>query len=482
MRLSDLIDGNGAAAEIEVAGLCCDSRQARPGFLFAALAGSQADGTAFIGDAVDHGAVAVLATPGTEVTGPAVRLVADENPRRRLAQMAARFYARQPSTIAAVTGTNGKTSVTAFTRQIWTQLGLPAASFGTLGIEAADFSLPLAHTTPEPIVLHRMLADIAVRGIEHLALEASSHGLAQYRLDGVTLRAAAFTNLSRDHLDYHGSSTAYYSAKERLFSEVMVGGTAVLNADDPAFDDLAAACRARGHRLVDYGRRGTVIRLLSDRHDTLGQRLDLEVEGARLQVLLPLVGTFQAGNALCALGLVLACGGAAPDLAVAALEQLKGARGRLELVGRHPCGAPAYVDYAHTPDALANVLAALRRHTDKRLWVVFGCGGDRDKGKRLQMGAVARRLADRVIVTDDNPRNEAPLAIRGAIMAACPEAVDIGSREDAIAHAVSGLAAGDTLVVAGKGHEQGQTVADEVHPFDDAAVVRASLGESGEAP
>jgi UDP-N-acetylmuramoyl-L-alanyl-D-glutamate--2,6-diaminopimelate ligase len=482
LRLSELIEGNGAAAEIEVVGLSADSREVRPGYLFAALSGSQVDGVAFIDDAIEHGAVAVLARPGTRMARSAVRLVLDDNPRRRLARMAARFHGRQPPTVVAVTGTNGKTSVVSFTRQIWSALGHAAASFGTLGIEADNFSLPVPHTTPEPIELHRLLAEITERGIDHLAIEASSHGLDQCRLDGVDIGAAAFTNLSRDHLDYHVDGDAYYHAKERLFSEVMRRGVAVLNADDDCFAELATTTRACGHRLIGYGRAGTGIRLVDVHVAGQGQDLEIDVLGRRQRVRLPLIGAFQVSNALCALGLVLA-GGASATEATAAIEGLKGARGRLELVARHGSGAPIYVDYAHTPDALANVLAAVRPHVGGRLWVVFGCGGDRDQGKRPEMGAVAARYANRIIVTDDNPRGEDAAAIRRAVLAACPAASEIGPREEAIAAAIEGLCAEDVLVVAGKGHEEGQTIGDEVRPFDDGAVIRAALGGAlGGAP
>ena len=481
MRLSELIEGNGAAAEIEVVGLSADSREVRPGYLFAALAGSQADGAAFIDDAIEHGAVAVLARPGTRMARSAVRLVVDDNPRRRLARMAARFHGRQPQDVVAVTGTNGKTSVVSFTRQIWSALGHAAASFGTLGIEANDFSLRAPRTTPEPIELHRLLAEIAGRGIDHLAIEASSHGLDQCRLDGVVLRAAAFTNLGRDHLDYHGDGDAYYRAKERLFSEVMRRGVAVLNADDDCFAELAITTRACGHRLIGYGRAGAGIRLVESRTVGLGQELELDVLGRRQRVRLPLIGAFQVSNALCALGLVLA-GGVNVTEATGAVEGLKGARGRLELIARHVSGAPIYVDYAHTPDALTSVLAALRPHVGRRLWVVFGCGGDRDQGKRPEMGTVAADYADRIIVTDDNPRGEDSAAIRRAVLTDCPGATEIGPREEAIAAAIEGLCAGDVLVVAGKGHEQGQTIGDEVRPFDDGAVIRAVLGGAGATP
>ncbi len=485
----------------DIVGLTCDSRLVEPGFLFAALAGARADGRAFIPEAMRRGAAAVLAPPGTriETREPPVPLLVDDNPRRRFALMAARFFASQPRTVAAVTGTNGKTSVVSFLRQLWTRLGRRAASVGTLGITApggtrgvsprqryagdapAAPGLDMAGslTTPDPVELHRILADLAGRGVECLAMEASSHGLAQYRLDGVRVAAGAFTNLSRDHLDYHGSMESYLEAKTRLFSDIMgAGGVAVVNADAPYGEAVRAACAARGQRIITYGARGEDIRLEDAAPLPEGQRLRLTVMGRAHTVSLPLVGAFQAENALCALGLALACG-EDEARAVAALESLDGAPGRVQRIAGHPGGAAVFVDYAHTPDALASVLEALRPHARGRLFVVFGCGGDRDPGKRPQMGRTACALADVVIVTDDNPRSEDAARIRRQILAACEGARDIADRRQAIAAAVAELRPGDLLVVAGKGHEQGQIVGDEVRPFDDAEVLRAAIGELG---
>ncbi len=495
MRLSELIGGDGSgetpapeglAADPEILGLAADSRQVGPGFLYAALPGSRANGIDFVPEALGRGAVAVLAPPGARLDGaaPGIALIADGNPRRRLALMAARFYGQQPETIAAVTGTNGKTSVAAFTRQIWTQLGFAAASLGTLGVHEPRGVRPAPLTTPDPVALHMELAQLAARGVDHLALEASSHGLDQHRLDGVRVSVAAFTNLSRDHLDYHGDMDRYRRAKMRLFGELMPeGGVAVLNADSPewaAFRDLSAA---RGHRIMGYGRaaRAGDIRLdaAAARPDSL--HLDLTVRDRGLRLELPLVGVFQAMNALCALGLVLACGGEA-QAAAAALTRLDGAPGRLQRVARHPNGAVIYVDYAHTPDALESALSALRPHVERRLAVVFGCGGDRDPGKRPLMGEIAARLADRVIVTDDNPRSEAPATIRREILEACPGAEEADDRADAIETAIRDLEPGDLLVIAGKGHEREQIIGDEVRPFDDAEVARERLAALGESP
>ena len=467
--------------DTDIVGLTCDSRLVEPGFLFAALAGARADGRAFIPEAMRRGAAAVLAPPGTriETREPPVPLLVDDNPRRRFALMAARFFASQPRTVAAVTGTNGKTSVVSFLRQVWTRLGRQAAGVGTLGIAAPGLEVAGSLTTPDPVELHRILADLAGRGVECLAMEASSHGLAQHRLDGVRVAAGAFTNLSRDHLDYHGSMESYLEAKTRLFSDIMgAGGVAVVNADAPYGEAVRAACAARGQRIITYGARGEDIRLEDAAPLPEGQRLRLTVMGRAHTVSLPLVGAFQAENALCALGLALACG-EDEARAVAALESLDGAPGRVQRIAGHPGGAAVFVDYAHTPDALASVLEALRPHARGRLFVVFGCGGDRDPGKRPQMGRTACALADVVIVTDDNPRSEDAARIRRQILAACEGARDIADRRQAIAAAVAELRPGDLLVVAGKGHEQGQIVGDEVRPFDDAEVLRAAIGELG---
>ncbi len=474
MRLSELIQDSGE--DIEVHGLCSDSRKVEPGFLFAALAGAEADGADFAAEAIARGAVAVLTRPDANLDVPGVRVIADPDPRRRLAHIAARFYAAQPRTIAAVTGTNGKTSVASFTRQVWQGMGHAAASVGTLGVEAPGYHARLALTTPDPIELHGVLAELSGRGVEHLAMEASSHGLDQRRLDGVRLSAAALTNISRDHLDYHPDPVGYGAAKRRLFEELLGDGVAVLNADDGSFEALAVACKTNGQRIIGYGRNGAEIRLIarSERED--GQEIKVEVGGQVHEALVPLPGSFQVDNALCALGLAWGCGGEV-EPALAALAGLQGVRGRLEAVARHASGAPIYVDYAHTPDALEHALDALRGLTRRRLVVVFGCGGERDRGKRAEMGAIAAARADRVIVTDDNPRREDPAAIRREILAACPAADEIGDRAEAIAAAVRDLETGDVVVLAGKGHEEGQTVGDSVRPFDDAAIARLAVAE-----
>ncbi len=480
MRLSELIAAPAipaaTAADPEIAGLTADSRTVAPGYLFAALPGGRADGRDFIADALARGAAAVLAPPGTTLDGNAVPLITEDDPRRGFALLAARFFGAQPAIAAAVTGTNGKTSVVWFTRQIWSALGHRAASLGTLGLDADDFPDDgdsdggAALTTADPVTLHRRLAALASAGIDHLALEASSHGLEQARLDGVRLSAGAFTNLSRDHLDYHGTMDAYRAAKLRLFERLLPdGATAVLNADADDFKAFRDAARAGGRRIISFGRGGADIRLLELTAQAGGQLLEIDLFGKRRTVLLGLPGEFQAANALCALGLVIACGDDA-DKALDALAGLQGVPGRLQLVARRANGAPVYVDYAHTPDALSHVLSALRPHTERRLVVVFGCGGDRDRGKRPEMGAIAARLADTIIVTDDNPRFENAAAIRRGILDACPDAVETFDRAEAIHHAAAALDGGDVLVIAGKGHEQGQIVGENVLPFDDAEV------------
>lgn len=470
-----------ALKDVEITGLTADSRRARPGYLFAALPGAHADGRDFIADALARGVAAVLVPSRFEIEGVAARnvaFVADENPRRRFALMAARFFRAQPRTIAAVTGTNGKTSVVSFTRQIWAHCGFSAASIGTLGLIAPGVERPGALTTPDPVSLHQILADLAADGVDHLAMEASSHGLDQYRLDGVRVGIAGFTNLSRDHLDYHGTMDAYLKAKLRLFETIMAeGGTAVLNADVPEFAAFRRASAARGHRVIAYGRSGRDIAWEAAAPTRRGQALRLRIDGRVHEVEIPLAGSFQAANVLCALGLAIA-GGAPQDDALAALATLIGAKGRMERVAELN-GAPIYVDYAHTPDAIENVLKALRPHAQRRLIVVFGCGGDRDPGKRPIMGEIAGRLADLVFVTDDNPRTENAATIRRAILAGCPKdgapAKEIPERRAAIEAAVRELGPGDLLVLAGKGHERGQIVGDRVLPFDDAEVARESV-------
>ncbi|HUN39110.1 MAG TPA: UDP-N-acetylmuramoyl-L-alanyl-D-glutamate--2,6-diaminopimelate ligase [Acetobacteraceae bacterium] len=469
-----------AVSALDVAGVTADSRQVVPGDLFFALPGSRSDGRAFIADAVERGAIAVLAPPDTTWPPgvPPRPLIHDPEPRRRLAQIAAVLAGPQPDTMVAVTGTNGKTSTVEFLRQIWTAGGFPAASLGTLGVIAPGFDPGPGLTTPDPVSLAEILAGLRRTGIRHAAMEASSHGMDQARLDGVRLSAAAFTNLTRDHLDYHGTVEAYRAAKLRLFAELLPEGAAALaNADmDPAtLDALRDVARRRRLDLRTVGEAGDAIRLLRVTPLPDGQVVLVETGSTKHEVRLPLPGRFQADNALLAAGLAMALG---RHDALDRLPQLTGVRGRMELAARLPNGAAVYVDYAHTPDALERLLTALRPHTSGRLHVVFGAGGDRDRGKRPLMGAAAARLADAAIVTDDNPRSEDPATIRAAILATCSGAREIGDRAAAIAAGLDALGAGDVLAVAGKGHEQGQTIGGVVVPFDDVGVVRGLLGRA----
>ena len=467
----------GAAAPV-IAGLTADSRAVGPGFLFAALPGAKSDGRAFIGQAVARGAAAVLAPEGTAWPQgvPAVPLLTASDPRRALALLAAAFHAAQPATLVAVTGTNGKTSTVDFLRQLWTLDGLRAGSLGTLGLVAPGFPEGPSLTTPDPVALHAMLAALARGGVTHAALEASSHGLEQRRLDGVRLSAAGFSNLTRDHLDYHGGMAAYRAAKLRLFDTLLPhGAAAVANAEMEAesLDALRAIAAARGLELLTVGEAGEALRLLRQMPRPDGQDLEVELFGARHALHLALPGRFQADNALMAAALAVACGLDAAR-AAALLPRLAGVRGRMELAARLTNGAAVYVDYAHTPDALERLLSALRPHVapGARLHVLFGAGGDRDPGKRPLMGAASARHADICWVTDDNPRSEDPATIRAAVLAGCPGGVDAGDRAGAIARALGALRPGDVLAVAGKGHESGQTIGAVTHPFDDVSVVR----------
>jgi len=464
---------------VDIAGLTADSREVRKGFLFAALPGTRLDGAQFIQAAIAKGAAAVLVSRGGGAGDDiAVPVVEDADPRRALALMAARFYGSQPETAAAVTGTNGKTSVVSFLRQIWRGLGFQAASLGTVGLMGPHGEHPLAHTTPDPVTLHRLLAEIAAEGVSHIALEASSHGLQQRRLDGVVLKAAAFTNISRDHLDYHADFEEYLAQKRRLFDELLPeGAAAVVNADALHAEVFCEAARVRGARLITVGRKGRELTLEAAEMDGLGQRLTIGRGGESIEVRLPLVGAFQASNALVAAGLAAGCGAEAAEV-LPLLASLEGARGRLDLAGTTAQGAPVYIDYAHTPDALASALDALRPYARSRLIVVFGCGGDRDAGKRPLMGAVAGDRADLVFVTDDNPRGEAAEAIRAEIMKSVPEACEVAGRAEAIAAAIAAAGEGDVVLIAGKGHETGQIIGERVIPFSDHEAVGAVLGEA----
>ncbi len=477
MKLDDfagILPAPAAKGGIVVTGISSDSRSVTPGTLFFAVTGSKADGGTYAADAVRRGAVAVVAAPGS-VASAGAEVIEVADPRRALALSAARFYGAQPATMVAVTGTSGKTSVASFVRQIWEQGGLAAASIGTTGVVAPGRNEYGSLTTPDPISLHRLLKELADSGVTHGSMEASSHGLDQRRLDGVRLAAGAFTNLGRDHMDYHPTVEDYLAAKMRLFDTLLPkAAPAVIYADDVYSDAAIAAVRKAGLDLLTVGRAGSFLSLKRVEHERHRQRAEVIADGAIHEIDLPLAGDFQIANALVAAGLAIATGMSAAS-ALAALEKLKGAPGRLELVGSTAAGAPVYVDYAHKPDALENVLASVRPFTTGRVVVVFGCGGDRDRGKRPIMGEIATRLADVAIVTDDNPRTEVAADIRRSIMEAAPGAIEIGDRREAIREAIGLLKAGDTLVVAGKGHEEGQTIGAETFPFSDHEEVRAAL-------
>ena len=463
--------------DLDIGAVTADSRAVKHGDIFVAIAGGKTDGLRFIDAAISAGAAAIVAErPPARPLPQNVAFVRVANARRALALIAAKIYPRQPGTIAAVTGTSGKTSVAAFTRQIWSALGYRAASIGTIGVVSPSGEIYGSLTTPDPVALHRSIDALAGEGVTHLAIEASSHGLDQFRLDGLHITAGGFTNITRDHLDYHPSFEAYLEAKLRLFSDLLApGASAIIDVDHEQANKVTAAAESRGLCVMSVGRNGAGIRLLHSAIDGFSQRLQLEYEGSTFQVHLPLVGEFQIENALVAAGLVIATGGNAGAV-FAALEHLTGAKGRLERVGMRR-GAQIFVDYAHKPDALAKALEALRPYVSGRLVVVFGAGGDRDRGKRPLMGAVAAAKADRVIVTDDNPRSEDAGAIRAAIMAEAPGAAEIGDRREAIRRAIGELRTGDVLLVAGKGHETGQIIGDRVVPFSDHEAVATALKE-----
>ncbi|MES2029841.1 MAG: UDP-N-acetylmuramoyl-L-alanyl-D-glutamate--2,6-diaminopimelate ligase [Pseudomonadota bacterium] len=482
MKLRDLFSPDTvmeeSARDVAVTGLAVDSRAVKPGDLFFALAGAKTDGARFIAQALASGAVAIAGDhhPG----GLSVPFVSTRNPRLALALAAARFYPRQPAVIAAVTGTSGKTSVASFAREIWGRLGYASASIGTIGLVSPKRTIYGSLTTPDPISLHKQIDEITGEGVTHLALEASSHGLDQFRLDGVRVSAAGFTNLSRDHMDYHPDVAHYLGAKLRLFLNLVVdGGVAVIAADHEHSPQVIHAAQSRHLRLMKVGRKGDGagegIRLVDASVEGFAQKLTLEHRGKTRAITLPLVGEFQIENALVAAGLVIGTGGDV-DATFAALEHLQGAKGRLEQVGAHN-GAPVFVDYAHKPDALAKALQALRPYARRKLVVVFGAGGDRDAGKRPLMGEIAAENADTVIITDDNPRSEEPATIRAAILATAKGATEIGDRAEAIRFAIENLQPGDALLIAGKGHETGQIVGDRTLPFSDHQAAAAALAK-----
>ena len=505
--------------DVQISGITADSREVKPGYLFIAVPGAKLDGTAFIGEAVAKGAVAVVvakdaplplaggvggglspqdqqrpigtspplippASGGETLTAPhGITLLTAPDIRVAMSAIAAKFYTRQPENIVAVTGTSGKTSTAQITREIWQAMGKTSASIGTLGLVTAKETRYGSLTTPDAIALHRLLDECATQGVTHLAMEASSHGIDLHRLDNVRLKAGGFTNLSRDHLDYHHTMEEYLAAKLRLFTHLLPSGaTAVLNADISEFAPLSDAARKRGLKVISYGKNSSDIRLLDAVPDAKGQRLGVEIMGKKHDMLLPLIGSFQAWNALCALGMVIGSGGEA-DKAIEGLERITGVPGRLQYVGASPKGGAVFVDYAHKPDALDNVLRALRPHVEAhkgaKLGVAFGCGGNRDKGKRPIMGEIAARLADWVIITDDNPRHEDPASIRREILAGCSvgNVQEIPDRSEAIDAGIARLGPGDVFVIAGKGHEHGQIIGDETLPFDDVEVARKVLAQ-----
>lgn len=480
MILKDLVPFyTGPDAEAEVTGITADSRRVQPGYVFAAMQGVVADGRKFIPSAIENGAIAVLGEDLPEIGG--VALIDVENARLALAEASARFYPTQPEQIVAITGTNGKSSTVDFLRQIWQAAGLKSASMGTLGAIGPSGHIDLGHTTPDPVAIHATLQTLAQDGVTHAAMEASSHGLAQYRLDAVNLSAVAFTNLTQDHLDYHNTMDEYRSAKLRLFSELAPKGCpAVVNADSDQrlfFEDAATQA---GLDLVSVGWRGTDLKIEELMPKATGQRLFLDWRGEKAAIDLPLIGEFQALNALTAAGLALA-GGLDLQAVATGMSKLQPVKGRLEYVGETGEGAGVFVDYAHTPAGLDVLIRAARPHTAGRLVVVFGCGGDRDRGKRPLMGEVAAKHADHVIVTDDNPRSEDPAAIRADVLEGVPNGVEIGDRGQAIQDAVKDLRKGDTLLIAGKGHETGQIIGDKVVPFSDQETAIEALKEAANA-
>jgi UDP-N-acetylmuramoyl-L-alanyl-D-glutamate--2,6-diaminopimelate ligase len=464
-------------ADLDIGGVTADSRTVKRGSLFVAIPGNKADGLGFVAPAVAAGAAAIVAEQKPQTPLPDnVAFVHVGSARRALALIAAKFYPRQPGTIAAVTGTSGKTSVAAFTRQIWTALGHSAASIGTVGVVSPRGEIYGSLTTPNPVALHRSIDTLAGDGVTHLAIEASSHGLDQSRLDGLRIAAGGFTNITRDHLDYHPSFEAYLEAKLRLFEVLLEpGAAAVIYADHDRADAVINAAKARGLATMTVGRKGTGISLVASAIDGFAQSMQVEYAKKNFQLRLPLVGEFQIENALVAAGLAISTG-SDPASVFDALEHLTGAKGRLERAGTHR-GAPIFIDYAHKPDALAKAIEALRPYVTGRLVVVFGAGGDRDRGKRPLMGTIAAKKADRVIITDDNPRSEDPAAIRASIMAAANGATEIGDRREAIHRAIADLQSGDVLLIAGKGHETGQIIGDRVIEFSDHEAVATALKE-----
>ena len=478
MKLDELINGSVSHSpipSIDITGITADSRQVSAGNLFVALHGNQGDGGKYAADAINRGAGAILTDHDLSLDTVNIPVIKVSNARHELAMAAARFYGKQPHTVVAVTGTSGKTSVASFTQQIWKESGFAAASVGTVGVISPTRNEYGSLTTPDPVKLQQMMCDLANEGVTHVAMEASSHGIDQCRLDGIKLAGAAFTNLGRDHMDYHPTVEDYFKAKMRLFDTLLPkDAPAIIFADDKYSEAAIEHVKRSNRKVLTVGRKGHFIKLRHVEHERYRQFVDCIVDDTVYEFALPLAGDFQVSNALVAAGLALSTG-VSPAAVFRALERLKGAPGRLELVGSTKDNAPIYVDYAHKPEALEQVLLSVRPFTSGKIVVVFGCGGDRDKGKRPLMGKIATKFADTVIVTDDNPRTEQPEQIRKEIMAAAPNAIEIGNRREAIQYAVSLLKAGDTLVVAGKGHEKGQIIGHEVHPFSDHQEITSAL-------
>jgi len=472
MTLRDL----GFESDVAVEGLTCDSREVKPGFVFAALPGTVTDGRKYIESALEKGASAILSTEGLDL---AVPYLGSEEPRLTYAKMAAKLYAGQPETLVAMTGTNGKSSTVEFLRQIWAYAGQQAACFGTLGVQAPKGYRPLTHTTPDAVALHMTLSELTDEGVTHAAMEASSHGLDQYRLDAVKVTAAGFTNLTQDHFDYHTDAEDYFLAKARLFTELTsANAPVVINTNDEYGQRLVKMCEERGQDVMQVGWSGQDIRIDEVMPRASSQIVTLVVKGERYKIELPLAGEFQVLNAISALGLAMVTG-VEKDMALEALESLYGVAGRMERAGQTTDGAPIFVDFAHTEDGLDKLLRSVRPHTMGRIIVAFGCGGDRDPDKRPKMGRVAAKLADDIIVTDDNPRTEEAATIRKAVLAGCPDATEIGDRATAIREGIKRLGPQDCLVIAGKGHEQGQIVGTKVIPFSDVEQVKLALKELG---
>jgi len=479
MRLNSLVPGlDGDAGQQTVTGFAIDHRKIAPGNIFGAFRGAKFNGEEFIGAAIKAGAIAIVALPEAQVEG--ALHIADAVPRRLFAQMAARYFTPTPAHVAAVTGTNGKTSIAELTRQLWRMDGHNSASIGTLGVTTADDQVKTGLTTPDIVTFLSNMSGLAREGVSHAIFEASSHGLSQYRTEGLPVHVGAFTNLSRDHLDYHGDMDSYFEAKMRLFDEVIWSeGTAVIWADDDPWSEKAIQrARDRGLELFTVGEKGGTLRLLSQTPTHLGQVLMVEAQGDTHRISLPLIGAYQAANILCAAAIVLATGGQLENI-LDHMQRVQPVRGRMERAVITRAGAPLYVDYAHTPEALRAAIAALRPHVTGRLITIFGAGGDRDKGKRPEMGRIAAEMSDHVIVTDDNPRSEDPATIRAEILAGAMGADDIADRRAAIAKGIEMAGPRDIILLAGKGHEQGQIVGDRVIPFDDVEVARECAGGQG---